>query len=108
MADLPKTREMADGVDDVVRRLALRLVYHKRAVKGRRLRLTRHEWNAGTETRNQTFATWNQQLENPTRASFWGDLSSLLSITARSARRVVRKGPGRSEVPADAEAAGAR
>ena len=42
MADLAKTGEMTDGVDDVVRGFALRLVDYQGAVEGRGLRLSWH------------------------------------------------------------------
>src|ERR1700676_780985 len=42
VADLPESREMAHRIDDVVGSLALGLVDHKGAVKGRWLRLAWH------------------------------------------------------------------
>jgi hypothetical protein len=40
--DLPKTRKVAYGVNDIMRRFSLRFIDHKGAVKRRRLRLAWH------------------------------------------------------------------
>src|SRR5579885_2789379 len=44
MADLAEASEMPDGIDHVVRRLALGLVDDQSAIEGRGLRLARHEF----------------------------------------------------------------
>jgi hypothetical protein len=42
MPDLPESREMPNGIHDIVRCLSLRFVDYERAIKWRRLRLAWH------------------------------------------------------------------